>query len=104
MYAEPYSGQRPQDRHVVAEDIRAVIDVPVGRQAGIERNRGGESVRTELRLVCDPCDLVHTDQVLDSLNGIYYSISWIVKFPGQGSGDDEGHIEAGVVHIEGLVS
>lgn len=105
MYAEPYSGLAPEDRNIiVAEDVRAVIDVAVGRQAGIERNRGGESVRTELRLVCDMCDLQHTDQIYDTFSGLYYDISWLVKFPPQGTGDDTGHIEAGVINIQGVIS
>jgi hypothetical protein len=102
-YAEPYSGLKPTDRDVVAEAVRAVIDVPVGRQAGIERNRGGESVRTELRLVADPIDLLHTDQIRDDTTGVFYDISWIVHYP-DGPGDAGGHIEAGIVNIEGTVS
>lgn len=105
MYGEPYAGLKYSDRGVVvAEGVRAVIDVAVGRQAGIERNRGGESVRSELRLVADPCDLKHTDQVMDSLTGIVYDLSFLVWFPGLGSGDDAGHWEAGVVTIEGQVT
>lgn len=104
-YAEPYGGLKPTDRHiVVAENVRAVIDVAVGRQAGIERNRGGESVRTELRLVCDLCDLRHTDAIKDEFSDLFYEVAWLVKFPGQGTGDDTGHVEAGVVNIQGVIS
>lgn len=105
MYAEPYSGLKAEDRNVVvAQGIRAVIDVAVGRQAGIERNRGGESVRTELRLVADMCDLKHTDQIKDEFSGLVYDISWLVHFPPQGAGDDDGHVEAGVVNVQGVIS
>lgn len=102
-YAEPYSGSTNADRDVVVSGIRAVIDIPVGRQAGIERVAGGEQTRTELRLAADPCDLNRTDVVLDELTGIYYTITWCLRYSGNGAAGDLGHVEAGIVNVEGLV-
>jgi len=102
-YAEPYAGKTPADREVVATGIRAVIDIPVGRQAGLEKVAGGEQTRTELRLAADPCDLTRLDLIKDNRTGWIFQVAWVVNYPGNGPAGDLGHVEAGIVHIEGLV-
>ena len=102
-YAEPYGGKTNADRAVVVSGVRAVIDIPVGRQAGIERVAGGEQTRTELRLAADPCDINRTDVVKDEVTGIFYTVTWCLRYPGNGSAGDMGHVEAGIVNVEGLV-
>lgn len=103
VWAEPYEG--PPARTAVAQGVRAVIDPPAGREAGREVTEGGEQTRTYLRLICDPCDINHNDQVTDERTGATYLVTWILRFPGPGTtGDDISHIEGGLVIIEGLVS
>lgn len=95
LYAEPYSDTRTADLVEVATKVRAVIDV-APRGAGTEVAAGGEQTVTELRLICDVCNLTNVDYVRDERTGVTYRITWCFEYPGE-------HIEGGLKLVEGLV-
>jgi hypothetical protein len=100
-YAEPYSGAAPGARTPHVAGVRAVIDLPGQGDAGREYRGGGEQTVTELRLICDPCDLRTADHIRDEATDTVYRVEWLLTFPGDFG--DTGHTEAGIVNVQGLV-
>jgi hypothetical protein len=99
QYAEPYDA--PPARTAVDTGVRAVIEPHPGRESGRERVQGGEQVRVQLRLICDPCDIDHLDLVEDERTGRTYRVGWMV--PMGDPGGTVSHLEGGLDIIEGLV-
>lgn len=95
-YAEPYSASPTADLEEIATGVRAVIDIPVARDAGQETVAGGEQTRTEFRFSCDLCELRNTDFLRDDDGGVIYRVTWCFEFHGS-------HIEGGLKLVEGLV-
>lgn len=64
----------------IASHVRAVIVLPSGN----ELQGGGtqEDVRAALR--CDPCDVQHTDRVLDETTSLTWEVVWARLRPGFG--------------------
>lgn len=91
QYEEPYGGDQPTDRAVVATGVRAVIDRPTGR----EQVAGGEQNRVDLALACDPVDIEHRDLVRDDTSGHVYRVVWVLSYPS--------HVEGGLQIISGEV-
>jgi hypothetical protein len=102
QYAEPYSGTTTEDFDEVVTGVRAVIDVPVARDAGRERVAGGEQTDTEFRFTCDPCDITRLDYITDEATGWHYRVTWVHRFGVIGGGYAD-HVEGGLERVEGLV-
>lgn len=90
-YAEPYSGNDPADRVVVASGVRAVVDRPTGR----EQMAGGEQSTVDMSLVCDRCDIGYRDLVRDERTDLVYRVVWTVDYGP--------HIEGGLEFVQGVV-
>lgn len=90
---EPY---QVEVRNVVASGIRAVISLsPQNR--GSEVTEGGERSTVKARLTCDPCDLKHTDKVVDAVTEQIWTVEYVEDR--QGLGLD--HVTAGLIRIAG---
>lgn len=90
-YEEPYGGGTPAGLDVAASGVRAVI----GRPRGSDRVEGGEQARTELELLCDPCDVVYTDLVKDESTGVVYRLTFLFNYPD--------HVEGRLELVQGVV-
>lgn len=91
-YDEPYSGgSDPAGWATVATNIRAVIHHPTGNLD----LAGGQQNVVNYGLVCDPVDLVHTDQIYDRSSKRTYRLTWFMAYPE--------HVEAGMRDVEGEV-
>lgn len=95
-YAEPYAADPRAGLQEVVTGVRAVIDIPVARDAGHDVVAGGEQTVTDFRFSCDPCELRNSDYLHDEATAITYRITWCFEFHGS-------HIEGGLRLVEGLV-
>jgi len=96
QYAEPYSGTSTTALDEIETGVRAVIDIPVARDAGRETVRGGEQTSTEFRFSTDICQLRNSDFLRDEQDGVLYRVTWCFTF-------HRDHIEGGLKLVEGLV-
>lgn len=96
LFAEPYAGTNVSGLTEVVTGVRAVIDIPVARDAGREVAQGGEQTVTEFRFSCDPCDVANQDYIRDDTTNAVYRVVWHFDFAGH-------HIEGGLRVVEGLV-
>lgn len=90
-YDEPYGGDTPAGLDVAASGVRAVI----GRPRGSDRVEGGEQARTDLELLCDPCDMSYTDLVKDEASDVVYRLTFMFAYPD--------HIEGRLELVQGVV-
>jgi hypothetical protein len=102
QYEEPYSGTTTTAFGEVASGVRAVIDIPVARDAGKQRAAGGEQTETEFRFSCDPCDVSRLDYIRDDTSGVTMRVTWVHHF-GVIGGFGASHVEGGLELVEGLV-
>jgi hypothetical protein len=85
-------------RSVFATGIRASISMsPQNR--GEETTQGGERAKVKARLSCDPCDLRHTDQVVDLVTDDVWNVEYTQNRVGLGID----HVTAGLYRFAGRV-
>lgn len=63
---------------VVATGIRAVIWSP----SGSETQTGATREMRQANLTADPCDLLHTDAVIDEVTGDMWAVLWVQQRSG----------------------
>lgn len=88
-YADPYG--TPGERVTTRSGVRAVIDLPTGRQ---DVEAGGQSV-WQFELICDPVAISRLARVTDDSAGVDYDVVWVMTYPD--------HVEAGLRYIQGVV-
>ena len=79
----------------VATGVRAVFTSP----SGAEHGATGSAEAVDWRLLADPCDLRHTDTVIDETTTRSYGVVWARARPGTGA--DLAHVVAGVNEVAG---
>jgi hypothetical protein len=95
-YGEGYDAPADRDASEATPvtGVRAVIS-PNGGTGG---STGGESEVLLFRMVCDPCPLAYSDEVLDDLTGMRYAVEWCTETPGIAG---LGHVVAGLKIVKG---
>lgn len=88
----------PYDPPPAASEVATGVRAHIGSATGREQAVGGQQSVTDLRLVCDPVDLRHTDQVRDDTTGETFEVVWVK----QRTGLNLDHTAAYVRHVEGL--
>lgn len=88
----------PYDEPPAAEEAYTSVRAHIGSPTGREQAVGGQQSVTDLRLVCDPIDLRHTDQVVDDTTGETFDVVWVKQRTGLGMD----HTSAFLKHVEGL--
>lgn len=76
-----YTGGSTTDTAVVAEGIPAHIGAPGGSE---RTDQSGQQTNMSFRFNCDPCDIQHTDLILDEKTGRKYEVQWIERRTGLG--------------------
>ncbi len=79
----------------VATGVRALFTSPAGAEHGATES--AEAV--DWRLLADPCDLRHTDTVIDETTTRTFGVVWARARRGVGA--DLAHVVAGVNEVEG---
>lgn len=98
--AEPYSGTDAADRTVVAEHVRAVVNLTGGALAGGSLDvAGGYQWSNTYYLQADPIEPAHLDYrdwIKDEATDRIFRVETYLEFPGS-------HFEAVLLGIEGEV-
>lgn len=81
------------DEVATSTGIAAHISSP----SGVESEAGGTQTLMAFRLSADPCDLQHTDRVLDEVTGQIYEVLWSAVFDAL----ELEHVEAGLRQVLG---
>jgi hypothetical protein len=84
----------------VSTGTRAVVTSPIRgvTSGGHTIREGSEQIVDVFKLVADPCDIQHTDRILDETTQIVYRVEWLA--PRTGLGLD--HMDAGLSFVEGF--
>ena len=93
--ADPYEPHGPGTESVVAQDFRATISSPRGREVVA----GGSQEVVQFAMSSDPVDLKHTDRVLDQKTGDQYEVVWVRQRPSPTGLD---HTRASLKAVTGL--
>jgi len=83
----------PPAARTVARGIRAHFSYVSGAEVLL----GGQETTDVARLACDPCDLTHTDQVVDNRDGTVWEVAGVFRAGGWGLD----HLRADVRRVEG---
>jgi hypothetical protein len=87
----------PYVASVQAPTVVATVPAHISSPSGTSQIIGGEQSTVELRLICEGCDLRHTDLVKDNATDAVYSVSWVTIRRGLGLD----HVSAGLRFTEG---
>ncbi len=79
----------------VATGVRALFCSPSGNEHGAT----GSAEAVDWRLLADPCDLRHTDTVVDEATERVYAVVWARER--RGVDTDLAHVVAGVNEVKG---